>query len=361
MRPPKFWDRPPNRPGFFAHALWPASLLVGAAAAWRRRRATPLRTSVPVVCVGNLVVGGAGKTPTVRAICERLSMRGLTPHILSRGYRGRIKGPHRVDPARDEALDVGDEPLMLAQDAPVWIGADRRLTAEAAIAAGADALVMDDGFQNPHLEKDLSILVVDAAVGHGNGRVIPAGPLREPLAAGFARADCTVVIGRPPRGRAHPTIPKGVPKLQAKLTPTLPEGTLAGRPVLAFAGIGRPAKFFATLEEMGARVVERVAFDDHHAFSPAILARLDRRAAQLGASLATTEKDAMRLPPRFRHRVIVVPVRLGFANFALLDALLDQMIERVESRRHRLLRARRSRDPEAPGGSIDRRGAAAHG
>lgn len=346
MRPPKFWDRPPHRAGWAATALTPISFIVSAVARLRQRRTTPMKVSVPVVCVGNLVVGGAGKTPTVRAICERLSMRGLTPHILSRGYGGRLKGPHQVDPERDSAQDVGDEPLMLAQDAPVWIGADRRITAEAAIEAGADALVMDDGFQNPQLEKDLSILVIDAAVGHGNGRVIPAGPLREPLSIGFDRADCTVVIGKPADGRAYPTVPKSVPKLQAHLRPTFPEGTLAGRPVLAFAGIGRPSKFFDTLGGMGAQIVERVAFDDHHEYAPAILARLDRRAKQLGASLATTEKDAMRLPPRFRHRVIVVPVRLGFANFALLDALLDQMIERVASRRQRLLGAQRPREPE---------------
>lgn len=334
MTPPEFWWTPPDQPSLKARLLAPAAALVAAGGALRRWRTRPYRAPVPVICVGNLIVGGAGKTPTVRAVTARLISLGLRPHILSRGYGGRIKGPHRVDPGQDRAADVGDEPLMLAADAPVWIGADRGASAKAAIAAGADALVMDDGFQNPGLAKDLSLVVIDAAIGHGNGRVMPAGPLREPLRAGFRRMDAAVLIGDRPAG-APPlalSLPGATPLLRARIAPGLPEGTLMGRPLLAFAGIGRPEKFFATLRAMGAELYETAAFPDHHPYSAPLLTRLERRAGQIGAVLATTEKDAMRLPSAFRDRVITVPIRLGFEEGELLTTLLAKTLAEVEAR-----------------------------
>lgn len=332
MTPPEFWWTPPEHPSLKARLLAPAAALVAAGGALRRWRTRPYRAPVPVICVGNLIVGGAGKTPTVRAVTARLISLGLRPHILSRGYGGRIKGPHRVAPGQDGAADVGDEPLMLAQDAPVWIGADRRASARAAIAAGADALVMDDGFQNPGLEKDLSLVVIDAAIGHGNQRVMPAGPLREPLSAGFRRMDAAVLIGDRPAGAPAPPLPRDAPVLRARIAPGLPDGTLMGRPLLAFAGIGRPEKFFDTLRAMGAELRETAAFPDHHPYSAPLLTRLERRAGQIGAVLATTEKDAMRLPTAFRDRVITVPIRLGFAEGELLNALLAKTLAEVETR-----------------------------
>lgn len=324
MKAPSFWGD--QRPGLKARLLGPAGAAVSLGGWLRRATTRPHRAGAPVICVGNVVVGGAGKTPTTLAICERLTALGAEPHILSRGYGGTLDGPHRVDPRLDGADQVGDEPALMARRWPVWIGRDRRVTADAAVAEGAEILVMDDGFQNPGLHKDLSLLVIDAAYGHGNGMVMPAGPLREPLRWAFARADAAVMVGdRPPHG-GWPWTPPDLPVLRARVSATGPAEALRDRAVVAFAGIGRPEKFFRTLRKMGARVVETVALEDHQPYSPALLARLEARAGALGAELATTEKDAVRLPPSFLAQVAVVPVALGFANSAAVDALLRPLV-----------------------------------
>lgn len=327
MQAPRFWTGP--EPRLAARLLAPAAGVVAVAGWLRRRVVQPARLPAPVICVGNVVVGGAGKTPTTLAICERLAALGLAPHVLSRGYGGVVGGPHKVDPLRDTASEVGDEPLLMARRAPVWVGRDRRASGLAAAAEGADVLVMDDGFQNPSVVKDLSLLVIDTGYGHGNGRVMPAGPLREPLGWAFARADAAIMIGDRPERGDWPWTPPGFPVLRARLSPALEGDGLRDRPVLAFAGIGRPEKFFRTLRGMGARVLETIPFDDHEPYSAAILARLDSRARALGAELVTTEKDAMRLPPAFAQRVRVVPVTLGFANPAAADALLRPIVARA--------------------------------
>ena len=327
MRPPEFWSAPPEAPGATARLLTPFSWIFVLAGRLRRATTRPYHAAAPVVCVGNLTVGGAGKTPTALAICDRLAALGATPHILSRGYGGRLKGPHRVDPAADTAADVGDEPLLMAARAPVWIGADRRKTAEAAVAAGAQVLVMDDGYQNPGLHKDLSILVVDAAAGYGNERVLPAGPLREPLEEGFARADAAILVGQRPPDRPWPWTPPNTPTLHARLSPDTGGASLRGRRVLAFAGIGRPQKFFETLRELGAELVETVGFPDHHVYNAAMLQRLEARATAADAVLATTEKDAARFPPWFQGKAVVVRVALGFADPSAVDELLRPVIE----------------------------------
>ncbi|HUF55522.1 MAG TPA: tetraacyldisaccharide 4'-kinase, partial [Thermohalobaculum sp.] len=279
----------------------------------RIARARPLRAGIPVVCVGNLTAGGAGKTPVSAWLAARLEAQGLSPHILSRGHGGRREGPHRVDPVGDTAREVGDEPLMLAALAPVWVARDRVAGARAAAAAGAGVVIMDDGFQNPGLAKDVSLLVVDAGQGFGNGRTIPAGPLREPVAAGLARADAVVLIGEE---RARERLLDRWPLLRdtemhlARLAPRRTGLDLAGEPVVAFAGIGRPEKFFETLRGMGAEPVACVAFSDHYVYPPEVLRRLLRQARSQGAMLVTTEKDAVRLPAAFRPEVVVVQVAL---------------------------------------------------
>ena len=323
MRAPGFWARPP---GLAAALLAPLSA-IWTAATRRRLRRPGHRAPVPVICVGNLTAGGTGKTPTAMALATMLQGMGITPHILSRGYGGRLEGPIQVDPVAHNAADVGDEPLLLAAFAPTWISADRAAGAEAAARAGADVILMDDGFQNPGLAKDLPILVIDADAGFGNGRVIPAGPLREPIADGMARADAVILVGAPPaRGRFLRENSLTLPVFEASLAALRTGIDLAGQKVVAFAGIGRPEKFFATLDDQGAVTVARHGFADHEPYSEAMLTRLLRQAHGAGAELVTTEKDAIRLPDRFRREVLTLPVRLQFADEHRMIAFLGRVI-----------------------------------
>jgi tetraacyldisaccharide 4'-kinase len=318
---------PPPTPEFWAHRgvlstlLQPAAWLYGVAALARQRWTAPWHAPVPVICVGNLVAGGAGKTPVTLSLARRLRQRGCRVHILSRGYGGRLSGPVSVDPVRHTATDVGDEPLLLAEAAPCWVTHDRVAGAKAAIAAGAELLLLDDGFQNPTLAKDLSLVVVDGGYGVGNGRLLPAGPLREPLAHGLTRADAIVVMGEDTVGLAASLAGKLL--LRARLVPEN-AGEVAGRAVTAFAGIGRPAKFFATLESAGARLLGRHAFPDHHRYGDDELARLHAEAVGAGAMLVTTAKDWVRLSPNSRASVHTLRVTVTWDDAAPLDALLDR-------------------------------------
>ena len=319
-RAPAFWSRPP---GLRAAALSPLGAIYAAATA--RRVARPgRRVGVPVLCVGNLTAGGTGKTPTVIALAQRLAARGIAAHVVTRGHGGTLVGPVRVDAGRHGADRTGDEALLLSAFAPTWVARDRAAGAEAAVAAGAQAILLDDGFQNPSLIKDVSIVVVDAAAGFGNGRVIPAGPLREPVAAGLARADLTLSIG-PPAAQAALDLPQPPPRLRGRLVPLRTGMDWAGLPVFAFAGIGRPEKFFDTLRDLGADLRGTEALADHQPLTPALLRRLAQRAAQLSAQPVTTEKDAVRLPPQLRGRVLVVPVRLEVDDWGPLDRTLDDL------------------------------------
>ncbi len=318
MQAPMFWRKSKWHPA--ALALAPLGWIYGAATARRLRRGAWEKLSVPVVCVGNINAGGTGKTPTVIALASFLAARGVAAHVVSRGYGGCMDGPLRVDESGHTADEVGDEPLLMAAFAPTWVAKDRALGAKAAISAGAEVILLDDGFQNPALHKDLSIIVVDAAVGFGNGRVLPAGPLREPVAAGLARGDVIVSIGSEKAQTAlaarWPDIAR-LPRLQAALKPLQMGMDWQGARVLAFAGIGRPEKFFRSLAQEGAEIVARHSFADHAPYSTAVLQRLLKEAAQKGAQLVTTEKDAARLPASFRPQVLAFPVRLEFASGAL--------------------------------------------
>jgi tetraacyldisaccharide 4'-kinase len=282
-----------------------------------------------VICVGNLTAGGAGKTPTAIALLERLTALGATPHALTRGYGGRLTSPHRIDIMRDTAADTGDEPLLLAAWAPVWVARDRVAGARAAVAQGAGVLVMDDGFQNPSLAKDLSLVVVDAAAAFGNGRVIPAGPLREPVAEGLARADAVVLIGTDAQAAAALArwpILETCPLLRAWLEPLATGLALEGTEVVAFAGIGRPEKFFETLAAQGAKIIAAHAFPDHATYPKPLLRRMLAEARNRDALLVTTEKDAVRLPAAFRPEVMALPVRLRFAEPDRVDAMLGAIL-----------------------------------
>lgn len=324
-RAPSFWDGPAHRPSGAATLLTPLSWIFDAATRLRWAMANPMRASVPVICVGNLVAGGAGKTPTALAIAARL--RDQAPHFLIRGYRGKSAALVRVDPARHTARDVGDEALLLAAQAPTWASPDRRAAARAAIAAGAKVLVMDDGFQNPRLAKDVSFVVIDQGYGFGNGRLLPAGPLRESPGQGFARANAVVLV-EDAAGEPVPVDTAGLPSLAAHLEPT-PESAerLKGARVLAFAGIGRPEKFFQSLRDLQCDVVATRGFPDHHAYSDGELVTLRADALTTGARLVTTTKDRARLSPKSREGLEVLEVEMIFSDPGALDAILAPALE----------------------------------
>jgi tetraacyldisaccharide 4'-kinase len=271
---------------------------------------------IPVVCVGNVGVGGAGKTIVTLDLLARLQANAFA---LSRGYGGRLAGPVMVEP-RHTARDVGDEALLLAEVAPVVVSRDRAAGAKLALAHGASAIVMDDGLQNPGLVKTLSLLVIDGGYGFGNGRLLPAGPLREPVAAAAARCHAAVLIG-PDDTQALAKLPAQLPVLRAVLEPSC-EIALAGKRVVAFAGIGRPDKFFASVKSLGAELAAAEAFPDHHLYSPADAERLQRLAIASGARLVTTAKDFVKLPEPLRAKSTVVRVRLLWEDEAALQKIL---------------------------------------
>lgn len=313
MKAPAFWSNPPARPGWQARALAPFGAAY--AAATRRRVARPGWTPpVPVICVGNLNAGGTGKTPTVVALAGMLAERGLAVQVVSRGHGGSLTGPVQVDERRHTAAQVGDEPLLIAAFVPVWVASDRAAGVRAAVAAGAGVILFDDGFQDPSVVKTASLIVVDAEAGFGNGRCIPAGPLREPVTVGLGRAQAVLAIGGPSAqaeflrlwGRAL----GDSPLFSGHLAPLATGMPWAGLRALAFAGIGRPQKFFDTLAAQGVQIVKALPLDDHQPLSPALFARLELQAKGLGAQLVTTEKDAVRLARPLRQRVLTLPVRL---------------------------------------------------
>ncbi len=334
MREPAFWYRPHSP---LSHVLFPLGALYGAVTAWRMQR-DGVDAGIPVICVGNYHVGGAGKTPTVLALTKLLRELGETPVVLSRGYGGHLKGPVMVDRARHTAADVGDEPLMMARDVPVAVARDRLDGVALAKSQGATVIVMDDGFQNPRLLKDASLIVIDSERGLGNGQVFPAGPLRAPLQAQLARTDALVLIGdgRAANDVAAELAKRDKPELRARLKPVAASlAQLTGKRVFAFAGIGDPERFFRTLHASGIAVARTRAFADHHAFSQDEIAALAADARREQLTLVTTEKDLARLRGRADVPDGIVPfaVELEFDEPAKLRQLIGDHLYRARERR----------------------------
>jgi len=325
MREPYFWRVTDKRSRasspFIKLLMTPLSVAYRWAGQRRIATTTPEDVGIPVICIGNLTMGGAGKTPVTDAVRKFYKTRGLQAASLSRGYGGSMEGAHRVDPGMHAAYEVGDEPLMLAATGEAWISKDRPLGAKRMKIDDVQVIVMDDGHQNPTLKKALSIVVIDASSPFGNGHVFPKGPLRERVADGLARADAVVLMGE---GEAPPALKdfKG-PVLRARLTPLekLPPGRY-----VAFAGIGRPERFFDSLQKMeGVELAESVPFPDHHRFTPSDLTYLKKLAAERDAKLITTDKDFVRLPAEMKPQVMRASVEAKFEDEAAFAALLSRV------------------------------------
>lgn len=312
MKAPRFWT---NR-GLAAQALRPFSLITRIATAQRVKK-IGVALGLKTICVGNAGVGGAGKTMVVLDILTRLKPR---PFALTRGYGGRLPGPVLIDRAEHDATDVGDEAMLLAARAPTVVARDRAAGARLALAEGASAIVMDDGLQNPYVQKTLSILVIDGGYGFGNGLLLPAGPLREPVLAAASRCQAAVLIGDDETGALN-QLPASLPVYRAQLMPLCAE-SLARRPVIAFAGIGRPDKFFRSVLALGAELIDTHAYPDHHIYSARDITALLGQTSSTGAKLVTTAKDYVKLPPSLRAACLVVQARLTWEDEAAWEELL---------------------------------------
>ena len=322
---PWFWRDDSLSAKAVCAALAPLAYSYSLASNARRRFTTPWRATTPVICVGNASVGGSGKTPFALMLCELLKRKGQTPHFLSRGYGGAEKGPVRVDPGKHSASDVGDEPLLLARHAPTWVSRSKRTGAEAAITAGADVIIMDDGFQNPTIAKDFSILLVDEKQRRNNGRIFPAGPMREPLATAQARADIVIDIVSSSGAAATDSDATHTAWLEPDCAPPI------GR-ILAFCGIANPDRFFSMLQRLGFDVADAIAFPDHYQYTPQNIEILKARAAKMNTRLMTTEKDLVRIVVDQRETIETLAIRMCVSDPETLTA---SMMAAIEKRRER--------------------------
>lgn len=311
---PEFW----NQQSLPAKILSPISLVYASAVA-NRVKQKGYKSKLPVICVGNLVAGGAGKTPTALYITHLLQSKGLKPHFLASGYSASLKIATKV--IDEDASKYGDEAVLLSKTAPAWIGRDRAQTAQMAEAEKADALVLDDGFQNPSLEKTFSVIVVDGEYGFGNGRVIPAGPLRELPQEAAKRADAVIIIGEQTAKIGKFTLPT----FSANVEISFPD-FIRDENIVAFCGLARPEKFFNSLKKEGLKVIEEISFPDHHPYSESDLKAVLSIASQSAAVVVTTEKDYVKIPPKLRMMVQLVKMEIALDNEKEFSSLLFKKI-----------------------------------
>ena len=329
MQPPNFWKNDPRHAGVWPMVLAPLSKLWQWAGERRWKKGPHVKMDIPVICVGNVNLGGTGKTPTVIETVTRLKSMGKNPHVVSKGYKGQLSGPIEVNPLTHTANDVGDEPLLLAAFTTTWVSKDRLAGVIVAQKAGADVIVLDDGMQNPAVSKDLTILVVDAEMGFGNGHVMPSGPLRESIQNAISKSNLLLTIG--PKGAVHQSFVdkwaevKILPQVSSTIEPLQTGMDWQDLSALAFAGIGRPEKFYTTLKNMGVKLKATRSFDDHQKIPLALLSRLEKEAWELGAQLVTTEKDAVRLPKEWQQKILTVPVRLKIHENKIFDIALGAL------------------------------------
>ena len=331
MRAPKFWYNP--KYSFSSLLLTPISWIYGLVRKKIQRDRAPWKAPIPVICVGNLLAGGQGKTPIALSIGKVLKLNNKSVHFISRGYGGSLRGPLLVDPRVNTASEVGDEPILLSEIAPTWICVDRIAGIKLAYEMGAKIVVMDDGFQNPSVKKDFSILAFDADVGFGNGRLIPAGPLRESITDGLSRANAAVIIGDDFLGLESRllNISNSLPQKQikvykAKIAPTTNFQSINKQKVFAFTGIGRPEKFLNTLIEMNCDITGKQYFSDHHQFTETEISQLLNLAKTKDSTLITTTKDYVRLTPSQKKDIMVLPITLEWNNKNALNNILKNFI-----------------------------------
>ena len=331
---------PIKTPHFWTELSWQSVILFPVSYIWRfghyaqQKILNTKETEIPVICVGNLTVGGSGKTPVVITLCRFLSGIGKSTSILTRGFGGKEKGPIFVSTNLHQSLDVGDEPLMMAHSLDVCVSRNRPLGANHILDKKKyDCIVMDDGLQNPTLKKDLNIAVFDGKFGIGNGFLLPAGPMRQKLEVGIQNIDLVIFNGKDETGLGQ-KIPPHIPIFTGELQPDeeIVE-KMKNRRVYGFAGIGNPSRFFKTLNDIGADLVGEAHFADHHPYTDADLTQLYEEAIQSGAELVTTQKDWMRLPTDWRDRVLTVPVRIHFSadDTIKIVSFLETMFENVIS------------------------------
>ena len=318
MKAPQFWYEPNT---WKAKFLYPLGYFYNLLTLLRGKLAKPQSYSCLTICIGNLNVGGTGKTPTTIALAQHFLKKGLQVHVVSRGYKGKFQGTFLVDPQKHKSDEVGDEPLLMSEFTSVWVSNKRKNGIAAAENAGAQIVLLDDGFQDPSFHKDFSLIVVDGEKGFGNKKCMPAGPLRENIVQGFKRADALVIVGQ--RIYKFDTFPTHLKIIHSTLKPIETGMNWKEGKYLAFAGIADHSKFFKTLRSLGANLIDCVALSDHQNLDGQVLKRLERKANSAHAQLVTTEKDAVRLSNTYRKKVLSLPVRIEFDDKNELENLFN--------------------------------------